>query len=158
MPNLLLSSGKTHPKSIEIGLNTELSTESGAEIFLQRWKHRFLQQCNRCGGSEKVADWIGGMGNHKDAFISLYANLLSLYALTQSHLLRQLSDNDNKVYLLEFAELRETIRPFLRNPLISNLYYLVIQSHEEMYGVPSAPEYRGAYSVWEGFDPYFLIR
>lgn len=132
----------------------EASTNKrGIEIFLQTWRLRFVQQlktfAKSCVESEKAADWIGGIGNHKDAFTSLYASLLGIYALTQDQSI------DNKDYSTEFAELREIIGPFLRNPLISNLYFLVIRSHD---GVSSLAEECRDCLVWDGFDPYFLLR
>lgn len=142
----------------------EDSARRSFKIFLQTWRLRFLRQlktfANSCVESVRAADWIGGIGNHKDAFTSLYANLLGIYALTQNHPQSQLqlSDIDNKVYLSEFAELRGVIRPFLRNPLISNLYFLLIQSHEKMIGVSLTAEEYGDCLVWDGFDPYFLLR
>ncbi|KAI3983440.1 hypothetical protein MKX01_038860 [Papaver californicum] len=87
------------------------------------------------GGTE----WISGAGNHKEAFTSVYANLLGLYTLSS--------------YL--------TLLSFLKNPLMFNLYLLMIQSHENMPGCAeesSNPTSRAASAIWEGFDPYFLLK
>ncbi|ONK73893.1 uncharacterized protein A4U43_C03F660 [Asparagus officinalis] len=81
----------------------------------------------------------------------MYANLLGLYALTQSHYLWQLDNDESKVNSSEFAELKGIIRPFLGNPLISNLYSLVIQSHEKVHAVSLAAEYRRDCLNWEVF-------
>ncbi|ONK73917.1 uncharacterized protein A4U43_C03F910 [Asparagus officinalis] len=149
-------------KSTEVGSHPERLVERNVGIFLKTWRLRFLKQltsfANSCVESVKVADWIGGIGNHKDAFISMYANLLGLYALTQSHYLWQLDNDESKVNSSEFAELKGIIRPFLGNPLISNLYSLVIQSHEKVHAVSLAAEYRRDCLNWEGFNPYFLLR
>lgn len=139
----------------------EGSNENSVEIFLQTWRQKFLGQlvsfASDCLESDNVADWIGGIGNHKDAFTSLYANLLGLYALTQNLSVGLLTDS-YKVYFAEFVELREIIRPFLRNPLISNMYYLVVKAQEKMFGVSFDPKSREHCSIWEDFEPYFLIR
>lgn len=136
------------------------------EALLQSWRRRFLCQLvsviTSFLNTEGRTDWIGGIGNHKDAFVSIFANLLGLYALIQCpcedyNSLSQISDT-HKIYVSEFEELRVLIRPFLGNPLISNLYFLVIQSHEKMLGVLLTPEFRGGYSIWDSFDPYFLLR
>ncbi|XP_010937104.1 uncharacterized protein [Elaeis guineensis] len=143
----------------------EAFNKSTIKVFLQSWRLRFLCQLISFIKSflniEGRTDWIGGIGNHKDAFVSIYANLLGLYALTQcpheDHSSAQTTDT-HKIYVSEFLELRELVGPFIRNPLISNLYFLVIQSHEKMLGVLQAPQFEGGYSVWNGFDPYFLLR
>ncbi|XP_043704566.1 thyroid adenoma-associated protein homolog [Telopea speciosissima] len=130
-------------------------------IFLQKRRLRFYHQLISCSsdyiGMHDGVDWIGGMGNHKDTFISLYANLLGLYALSQC-----LFNGEAEIgvpLLTDLIELGGTIRPFLRNPLISNLYSLVIQLHERKLGVvdPFSDE-SGDCFIWEGFDPYFLLR
>lgn len=140
--------------------------KSAVKVFLQSWRLRFLSQLISFIKSflniEGRTDWIGGLGNHKDSFVSIYANLLGLYALTQGpyedyHSLAEITDT-YKIYVSEFVELRELIGPFLRNPLICNLYFLVIQSHEKMLGVLQTQQLEGGYSVWNGFDPYFLLR
>ncbi|OAY85901.1 thyroid adenoma-associated protein homolog [Ananas comosus] len=134
-------------------------------IFLN-WRQKFLQQLMSIASSflenDGRTEWIGGIGNHKDAFISVYADLLGLFSLTQYRIdgyssAEQLSDAD-KLYLSEFSEVAGIIGPFLRNPLISNLYYLVTQSHEKMLGPLQAPQCQQDCLVWDGFDPYFLLR
>ncbi|XP_008784315.2 thyroid adenoma-associated protein homolog [Phoenix dactylifera] len=156
-----LSTSKPWMDGVDEGFN-----KSTIKVFIQSWRLGFLCQLisfiKSFLNTEERTDWIGGIGNHKDAFVSIYANLLGLYALTQCphedyDLSAQITDT-HKVYVLEFVELRELIRPFLRNPLISNLYFLVIQSHEKMLGVSQTPQFQGGYSVWDGFDPYFLLR
>ncbi|KAG9451271.1 hypothetical protein H6P81_011236 [Aristolochia fimbriata] len=134
-------------------------------IFLQNWRSTFLQQVKSFGSNyltvNKENDWIGGLGNHKDAFISLYANLLGLYCLSQSPFDRYSSSTDHelgKPFISELIELGEVIKPFLRNPLIYNLYLLVVESHVKMLGVSLPPVDSDSSSRWEGFDPYFLLR
>lgn len=138
----------------------QVETEGKTELFLQNWRGSFLHQFTSLtsGYLEKEGeiDWIGGIGNHKDVFISVYANLLGLYALTQSGSLEQLEDR-HKIYLQEFSDLEGVITPFLQNPLISNLYLLVKQSHE-MFGFSNKPEGQVGSSASESFDPYFLLR
>ncbi|XP_042498155.1 thyroid adenoma-associated protein homolog [Macadamia integrifolia] len=131
-------------------------------IFLQKRRLRFYHHLVSFSGDylgvHDGVDWIGGMGNHKDTFISLYANLLGLYALSQC-----LFNEEAEIgvpLLPDLVELGGTIRPFVRNPLISNLYSLVIQLHERKLGVVESfgNESRGDSFIWEGFDPYFLLR
>lgn len=131
-----------------------------SDSFLQSWRLEFLRQlisfAKNCDNSEKNEDWIGGIGNHKDAFTPLYANLLAIYALSRNKSLEKIKSEGNKVYLLEFAEVREVIKPFLRNPLIFNLFSLVMLSHVKMNGIMSVET--DDFSLSKGFDPYFLLR
>ncbi|KAL5981120.1 hypothetical protein ACLOJK_029040 [Asimina triloba] len=56
--------------------------------YLQNWRMQFLTQlilfAKDYMENESSIDWIGGMGNHKDAFLSIYANLLGLFTLSHS--------------------------------------------------------------------------
>ncbi|KAF9591670.1 hypothetical protein IFM89_005542 [Coptis chinensis] len=142
--------------------NRPLRDGQEVSIFLQKWRTRFYDQLISFATdyirAEVGVDWIGGPGNHKDIFISLYANLLGLYALSMC-----LFDRETEICnpnLLDLVELEGIIRPFLRNPVISDLYLLVIQSHEKKHGValdPLVPKTSGGSCIWEGFDPYFLL-
>ncbi|KAG0480385.1 hypothetical protein HPP92_011243 [Vanilla planifolia] len=126
-----------------------------------KWRLRFLRQLLSFAEGflmiEGQRDWIGGMGNHKDLFLSLYTNLLCLYVLAQhSESLRV----DDAIYLCDFSKLKRIMEPFLRNPLISNLYSLVIRLHEKMvvsFNTQPA-ELKADTSILDGFDPYFLLR
>lgn len=133
-------------------------------IFLQKWRTRFLHQLILFAkdyiGNEGGTDWIGGIGNHKDTFVWLYANLLGLYALSKSpsdKFSSSLETNISKPLQSDFMELRRVL-PFLRNPLISNLYLLVVRSFESMLDIAlSPPESNSQGDLgWEGFNPYFL--
>lgn len=112
------------------------------QLFAENWRKQFLQQLiflvSDYVDSGRNIDWIGGIGNHKDAFIVVYAYLLGIYALSPLDLMGQLNG-------LELSELSSIIEPFLGNPLISKLYSLVIRDQQES-------------SVLDGFDPYFLLR
>ena len=144
----------------------ELATEGRNDLFLQKWRENFLHQLTSLTSGylekEGKTDWIGGIGNHKDVFMSVYANLLGLYALTQSRSLEQPSrsleqpEDRHKSYLREFSDLEGFITPFLKNPLISNLYLLVKRSHGVLG--PHKPEDQTGNSASEIFDPYFLLR
>ncbi|XXG70625.1 hypothetical protein AAC387_Pa07g0062 [Persea americana] len=157
----------------KLSLSNSLAVESSKGlnecdvwIFLQKWRMKFLHQlkffANDYVNTEGEADWIGGIGNHKDAFVWLYANLLGLYALSKcsSDEFYSLTENETqKALLSDLMELRGVIKPFLRNPLISNLYLLVTKSYESMLGVTLTPmdlNFLGDCFGWEGFDPYFL--
>ncbi|PKA50724.1 hypothetical protein AXF42_Ash017603 [Apostasia shenzhenica] len=134
--------------------------DSRKQKLLRIWRLKFSRQLLSLAKSllatEGERDWIGGIGNHRDAFIPLYANLLCLYVLSLS------SENlihVDELYLPEYLELTRIMKPFLRNPLISNLFSLVIELHERLgISVGSEtlqPKHR---SPWEVFDPYFLLR
>ncbi|XP_061346165.1 uncharacterized protein LOC133291855 [Gastrolobium bilobum] len=130
--------------------------------YLHGWRMRFSHQLVSYAedhiGKQEGNDWIGGVGNHKDTFLPLYANLLGFYALSNCIFL--VSGNDDAKHLLsDVVVLGKTINPFLRNPLISNLYTLVLKSHEKMtcdVGNSLFPE-MGNDSIWDSFNPYFLI-
>ncbi|XP_066350962.1 uncharacterized protein [Miscanthus floridulus] len=142
-------------------LHSKCQMEAGAKtkLFLQNWRETFLNQLTSLTGGylekEGKNNWIGGIGNHKDVFISVYAALLGLYALTQSGSLEQLEDNC-AIYLQEFSNLEGFITPFLKNPLISNIYALVKLSHERFRSSDKPEDQVG--SSGSSFDPYFLIR
>ncbi|RRT72139.1 hypothetical protein B296_00004553 [Ensete ventricosum] len=152
------------PKSSEAQVHPKVLSESSIQKFSSIWRLRFLQLlisfANSCLETEGITDWIGGIGNHKDAFVSIYTNLLGLYALSQQPygVLNSCSIDSHKLYLSEFTQLEGIIRPFIRNPLISDLYNSVIQSHENMLGALHTQQHQGDFLLKDGFDPYFLIR
>ncbi|KAK9272640.1 hypothetical protein L1049_003016 [Liquidambar formosana] len=137
--------------------------EHGVTNFLLEWRTRFCHRLmlfardhiEKQGG----VDWIGGVGNHKDAFLPLYANLLGFYVLSNC-----IFNGDTEYgtpMLSDIVLLGKTIYPFLRNPLISNLYLSVVKLHEKMVGATvdhSIPKPEGNNVIWDGFDPYFLLR
>ncbi|XP_059670321.1 uncharacterized protein LOC132315900 [Cornus florida] len=133
-----------------------------ARNFLKKWRTRFFRQLisfsNDHVGKQGGIEWIGGMGNHKDAFLPLYANLLGFYAL--SNCIFSGEPEDCESLHCDAVELGKTIRPFLRNPLISSLYSLVIKLHEKMAGATAAHLIHISRddSTWDDFDPYFLLR
>ncbi|KAL5739037.1 hypothetical protein ACOSQ2_028217 [Xanthoceras sorbifolium] len=137
------------------------SNKDSFRNYLLGWRMRFRDQLmsftkdqiGRQGGD----DWIGGVGNHKDAFLPLYANLLGFYAL--SNCIFNGETEDNIPLLSDVNELGGSISPFLRNPLINNLYLFVVRLHEKKIGV--TVDRTGKFeddSIWDGFDPYFLFR
>lgn len=145
--------------SSEVQVNHQGLSYSCIQKFSSVMRLNFLRQLISLSKSfletEGITDWIGGIGNHKNAFVCVYANLLGIYALSQPpHELNKLGcpADSNKLYLLEFGELEQVIRPFLRNPLINNLYDMVMELHQRMLGV-SQTGYKS-----DGFDPYFLLR
>ncbi|KAK3036649.1 hypothetical protein RJ639_030218 [Escallonia herrerae] len=134
----------------------------GSHNFLHEWRMRFYQQLisfsNDHIGKQGGLGWFGGVGNHKDAFLPLYANLLGFYALSNCILRGELENS--KSMLSDVVKLGEIISPFLRNPLILNLYLLVVKSHERMLGANLGHSIHNSGDVllWDGFDPYFLLR
>ncbi|KAK1283864.1 hypothetical protein QJS10_CPB21g00669 [Acorus calamus] len=140
--------------------------EVNIQSFIQRWRTRFLDQLisytNGYLEIEGASHWIGGIGNHKDAFIPLYANLLGLHALSQFHYHVSSSSMERGCHtsplLSDLIRLDTVIGPFLRNPLISNLYFSVIQTFEKLCGVTTATESsKTNCPLWKGFNPYFLL-
>lgn len=131
--------------------------------YLNKWRLGFLHQLKSFTkdhiDKQGSVDWVGGVGNHKDAFLPLYANLLGFYAL--SNCMFKAKIEDGTALLSDVVELGRTISPYLRNPLVSNLFLSVVKSHEEAIGVSiadSVPGYREDDTIWDGFDPYFLLR
>ncbi|BFG26701.1 hypothetical protein CerSpe_129750 [Prunus speciosa] len=129
--------------------------------YLHDWRLRFSSQLMSFAkdriGQLGGADWVGGAGNHKDAFLPVYANLLAFHAV--SNCIFSGKTDDNMHLLTDVAELSRAINPFLRNPLISNLYLLVVKSHEDAIGssgdgmIPKL----GEDAIWDGFNPHFLL-
>lgn len=93
--------------------------------------------------------WCTGVGNHKDAFLPLYGNLLGFYVLSKC--ISRAAGEDGMCLLSDVVQLEKSIRPFLTNPLICNLYILVIRLHEEMVGASDI-------QISDSFNPYFLLR
>ena len=131
--------------------------------YLLDWRHKFSDQltsfvkdhCGKHGG----LDWLCGVGNHKDAFLPLYSNLLGFYVLSNCVLKEKVEDGTG--LLSDVVELGRTLNPYLRNPLISNLYLLVVKSYEKAIGATidgPIPGSREDNAIWDGFDPYFLLR
>ncbi|KAI9120552.1 hypothetical protein K1719_007585 [Acacia pycnantha] len=130
--------------------------------YFHGWRMKFFHQLvsfaeDHVWKQDRI-DWIGGVGNHKDAFLPLYANLLGFFALSNC-LFHVSSDNEAERLLSDVVELGRTIKPFLRNPLAASLYSLVLKSHEKMTGDVANPSIleSGVDSIWESFNPYFLL-
>lgn len=155
----------SHIENLPISKNWAASfpEKDGVKTFLLKWRMRFYSQlisfANKNAKGQGGVDWIGGIGNHKDAFPPLYANLLGLYALSNC-IFNGESENSEDL-LSQVIELGESIKPFLGNPLICNLFLLVVAQHKKMVDAlldDLIPESRGDESIWDGFDPYFLLR
>lgn len=128
--------------------------------YLYGWRFRFRNQLvsfsKKYVGKERNSDWLGGVGNHKDMFLPLYANLLGLYVFSCCLLLREDLDSDlAEQLLLEAVEVGESVSPLLKNPLIQNLYYLVVTIHQEKVGANVGSQFR---APSDGFHPYFLLQ
>lgn len=142
---------------------TKLLDEQHFRSYLHEWRLRFFHKLKAFSKDhiDKLGSvyWVGGVGNHKDAFLPLYANLLGFYALSCCIFNRK--TEDGKALLSDVVELGRTINPYLRNPLVLNLYLLVVRSHEKIIGATVAhfiPGSREDDTIWDGFDPYFLLR
>ncbi|XP_048494303.1 uncharacterized protein LOC104906201 isoform X2 [Beta vulgaris subsp. vulgaris] len=144
--------------------NLKLLQTLGPKLLtsLTSWRNHFFRQLLSFASAymEKLegAEWIGGVGNHKDTFLPLYGNLLGFYALSK-RILKEESE-DGMCLLLDVVEIEKSIRPFLKNPLVCNLYILVVRLLEEK--VASAnyliSQLLNGFQIWDGFNPYFLLR
>ncbi|XP_073150839.1 uncharacterized protein [Henckelia pumila] len=136
--------------------------QNGAWDLLHKWRSRFCQQLIELAqniGKRGHIDWIGGIGNYKDTFLPLYANLLAIYAL--SNCIFKGEPEHSVSMVSEISALGDAIDPFLGNPLISNLYSVLRISHEKYLGEinDQLPEkWRVNDSSWAEFNPYFLLR
>ncbi|GAB2287907.1 hypothetical protein Dimus_022262 [Dionaea muscipula] len=133
--------------------------------FLKAWRSRFCQQfvsfaSVHAGNLGDGVGWIGGIGNHKDAFLPLYANLLGIYVLTKC-IFNGETENDTCL-IADVVELAKSARPYLKNPLICNMYIVLVKLHEKGVGVGMADsvidELTQGCHLWDGFNPYFLLR
>ncbi|KAL3526511.1 hypothetical protein ACH5RR_011167 [Cinchona calisaya] len=130
--------------------------------FLHDWRRRFCNNLISFANNyidQQGVNWIGGIGNHKDAFLPLYGNLLAFFAL--SNCIFHGERENSKSMLNEVFEIGKALHPFLRNPMISNLYFLVIDSHEKIVGATTShltENLRANSSDWDGFNPHFLLR
>ncbi|GKV08720.1 hypothetical protein SLEP1_g20314 [Rubroshorea leprosula] len=133
----------------------------GVVSYLYDWRMRFSLQLTSFAKDhigKLGVDWIGGVGNHKDAFLPLYANLLGFYAI--SNCIFSVGTEDEASLLSGVLEMGTSINPFLRNPLISNLYWLIVRLHKTKVGA-ATDKLNTKFQVdiiWDNFDPYFLLR
>ncbi|XP_022739375.1 thyroid adenoma-associated protein homolog isoform X2 [Durio zibethinus] len=138
----------------------ELFNKEEVLNYLLDWRMRFFHQLISFANDhigELGADWMGGVGNHKDAFLPLYANLLGFYVL--SNCIFNLEVMDGMHLLSDVVDLGKAIDPFLRNPLISNLYLLIVRLHETKIGAATnCINTRFRDDLWDDFDPCFLLR
>ncbi|XVF16605.1 hypothetical protein REPUB_Repub10bG0046300 [Reevesia pubescens] len=135
----------------------ELFNKEEVMNYLLDWRMRFFHQLKSFAedhvGKLEV-DWIGGVGNHKDAFLPLYANLLGFYVLSNCIFLFEIKDGMDLISVV--VDLGKAMDPFLRNPLISNLYFLIVRLHEK-FGATTNCLNTGD-GIWDDFDPCFLLR
>uniref|UniRef100_A0A7N0U8R0 DUF2428 domain-containing protein n=1 Tax=Kalanchoe fedtschenkoi TaxID=63787 RepID=A0A7N0U8R0_KALFE len=135
-----------------------------AQTYLLGWRSKFLNQLISIAKyhSERLSSsgWIGGIGNHKDTFLPLYANLLGYYTLSKCIIGRKFICSESTES--QVIDLEDTLSNFIGNPMISNLYALIVKLHEGPTGSsnssPSPPKKLEGCSIWDGFDPYFLLR
>ncbi|KAL4197784.1 hypothetical protein AMTRI_Chr04g189990 [Amborella trichopoda] len=136
--------------------------------MVEKWRMKYLGQIlsfseNYINSDDSIV-WIAGIANHQDAFISLYANLLGLYAFSHCP-----GDENHPPFEIVsgvplypgLVGLGGIMTPLLRNPLISNLYFLVLKVYEKLSGVKlcsSEQNKNRDLSCCQGFDPYFLLR
>ncbi|XVE83796.1 hypothetical protein DITRI_Ditri16bG0115800 [Diplodiscus trichospermus] len=135
----------------------QLSIKEEVMNYLLDWRMRFFHQLISFAmdhTGKLGVDWIGGVGNHKDAFLPVFANLLGFYVL--SNCIFHLETKEGMHLLSDVVELGKAIDPFLRNPLISNLHSLIIRLHEKFGATSNCLNTKD--DIWDDFDPYFLIR
>ncbi|CAA0828425.1 Unknown protein [Striga hermonthica] len=141
-----------------------VSKELEARDVLRKWRTKVFEQLVEFA-RERVerkgcVGWVGGLGNHKDTFLQIYANLLGFYSLS-SCVLNDYGDNGHMVY--EVSTIGEAIGPFIGNPLICNLYLMVIRLYEKCLGRAVVDSLRVKLrerddSGWDEFNPYFLLK
>ncbi|ESQ32617.1 hypothetical protein EUTSA_v10003503mg [Eutrema salsugineum] len=140
----------------------KLANRDLSRAQLLEWRCRFHNQLlsfSRDHVGKQRESWVGGVGNHKDVFLPLYGNLLGLYVFSDSVFRLSTDGNDKKSLLADMVELGESLKPFLRNPLVSNMFRVVVKLHEKSMDdslVDLSTVLVG--EIWEGFDPYFLLR
>ncbi|WCJ20785.1 hypothetical protein M5689_002991 [Euphorbia peplus] len=142
---------------LKLGL-ADMAKKQDFKTYLYNWRKRFVNQLmsfSEHQDEEQGVDWIGGVGNHKDAFLSVYVNLLGFYTLTNC--IHNGDIEDDTALVSDVVQLGKAINPFLRNPMISNLYLLLVKSLEKSAAEELIHEFMDG-SVWDGFDPYFLLR
>ncbi|KAF8041463.1 hypothetical protein BT93_A0155 [Corymbia citriodora subsp. variegata] len=137
--------------------------EDSIKKNLYAWRTRFFTQLMTFGEDHMTNEdvfWIGGVGNHKDAFLLLYANLLGFYALSKCLLSEDDITSDPEL-VSDVVKLAKALSLFLRNPLILNLFCLVVELHERKFNLSadiSILKYRTDDLLWDCFDPYFLLK
>nr|XP_043606064.1 thyroid adenoma-associated protein homolog [Erigeron canadensis] len=138
-----------HLENLRISKSLAVDENGGLDL-LHEWRSRFFQRLMSFAdhGGKQAVDWIGGLGNHKDAFLPVYSNLLGVYALSRCIFYGKLENSS--LLASEVADLKDAIKPFLGNPMIYNLFYSLIRLHEKPVS--------GNLAVWDGFNPYFLLR
>lgn len=130
---------------------------------LYAWRTRFFTQLITFGEDHMTKDdvfWIGGVANHKDTFLPLYANLLGFYALSKCLLSEDGITSDLEL-VSDVIKLAKALSLFLRNPLILNLFCSVVELHERKFNLSadiSILKYRTDDLLWDFFDPYFLLK
>ncbi|GAB2212497.1 hypothetical protein Drorol1_Dr00020468 [Drosera rotundifolia] len=131
--------------------------------FLKTWRSRFCQQflsfASAHAGVLSGVGWFGGVGNHKDAFMPVYANLLAVYAL--SNCIFNGETGDASCLLFDVVEVGKSAKPYLKNPLICNMYIVLVKLHEKAGGNVAASvidELLDGCQLWDEFNPYFLLR
>ncbi|KAJ7974420.1 thyroid adenoma-associated protein-like [Quillaja saponaria] len=149
----------SHLEKLPISKSWEVDKQ-GFRTYLYDLRAKFCRQLVSFAedyiGKQGGIDWIGGVGNHKDAFLPLYANLLGFYAL--SNCILNVSSEDAVPLISGLSEIGRTVKLFLRNPLIANLYLVVLKSHEKIGGdiINDLLIEVGDDTIWDEFSPYFL--
>lgn len=132
--------------------------------YLLRWRTKFHNQLISIAKyhSNRLSSvgWIGGIGNHKDTFLPLFANLLGYYTLSKCIIDGKFTDTESMAS--QVVDLKDTLTDFIGNPMISNLYALIIKLHKEIAESSIADtlqkQVEECCSIWSDFEPYFLLR
>lgn len=138
------------------------------KVFIHTWRMKFLSKtilfAKHCNELESSLSWVGGIINHQDVFKILYPCLLGLYAFSFHPFGKERNDLSQKCseeLSSRLNELTELMDPLLSNPLISNLYIMLLQVYENQFiidlGSKDLQNLRG--TAWsQDFDPYFLVK
>ncbi|KAL3696959.1 hypothetical protein R1sor_011035 [Riccia sorocarpa] len=146
-----------------------LSELSNGELSLHSWRLRHLTQARFCAErsveSSNNVQWVGGVTNHQDTFKNLYRSLLGLltfsgYREDEGFLCRITSDEVSDL-LPGLTVLTASLKQLSLNPLISNIFLLVLIAYEHQLGLSLGSEdfreHTGNAFVTK-FEPLFLIR
>lgn len=149
--------------------DTHFNYREEIKVYMHTWRMKFLSKtilfAKHCNKLESSLSWVGGIVNHQDIFKILYPCLLGLYVFALHPLGKEYNDLDSQRFSEELSsrltELTKWMDPLLSNPLISNLYIMLLQAYENQFTIDlrskDLQSSKGA-SWSQDFDPYFLVK
>lgn len=148
--------------------DTHFNYREEIKVYMHTWRMKFLSKtilfAKHCNKLESSLSWVGGIVNHQDIFKILYPCLLGLYVFALHPLGKEyndLSQRFSEELSSRLTELAKWMDPLLSNPLISNLYIMLLQAYENQFTIDlrskDLQSSKGA-SWSQDFDPYFLVK